>query len=391
MVDDKSRLTPSRTWSRRRFLRATAVLGAAGLLAQSTTAAVAGSQLPRCGLDRHVLPSRPAESDPFFTHLFDTQGPGWTGGDSTYSLALPDGRVLWMFSDTFLGTVNPDGSRPADSPLINNSLVVQDGTRLVTLHGGTPSHPEAFFVPQDGSSWYWVYDGTVEGDRVVIFLLKFHRYGPGMWDWRWVGTDAASLALPDLHLVATRPVPADNGVAYGAAVLEEVDHTYIYGVEDLGAVKYAHLARAPRGDVLGRWQFFAGDGWSWDPRDSARLLPASVANEFSVTKIRGGYLLVTMDTSPDLFLEGWREIVAYFACRPEGPWRDRTTLYVTPEAGSGRLFTYNAHAHPEFTRGGGLLISYNVNSFDFQDLFRNVDNYRPRFVRAYLPGVSRRW
>ena len=29
----------------------------------------------------------------------------WTGGDGTHSVRLPDGRVLWLFSDTYLGQV----------------------------------------------------------------------------------------------------------------------------------------------------------------------------------------------------------------------------------------------------------------------------------------------
>lgn len=36
---------------------------------------------------------------------------------------------------------------------------------------------------------------------------------------------------------------------------------------------------------------------------------------------------------------------------------------------------------------GELLISYNVNSFEFQDLFDNADIYKPRFVR--VPFFSR--
>jgi alkanesulfonate monooxygenase SsuD/methylene tetrahydromethanopterin reductase-like flavin-dependent oxidoreductase (luciferase family) len=54
---------------------------------------------------------------------------------------LPDGRVVWDFSDTFLRLVNSDGSRPPRQPFINNSMIVQDGDALVqTLHRGTPYH-----------------------------------------------------------------------------------------------------------------------------------------------------------------------------------------------------------------------------------------------------------
>src|SRR5688572_17696434 len=51
-------------------------------------------------------------------------GGHWTGGDSTVSVPLPDGRVAWLFSDTFLGTVNADHSRPANTPMVSNTLVV---------------------------------------------------------------------------------------------------------------------------------------------------------------------------------------------------------------------------------------------------------------------------
>ncbi|MGZ4278347.1 MAG: hypothetical protein ACXVFK_15705 [Solirubrobacteraceae bacterium] len=63
--------------------------------------------------------------------------------------------------------------------------------------------------------------------------------------------------------------------------------------------------------------------------------------------------------------------------------------YTAPDyAGTNpNAFVYNAHTHPEFTRDGKLLISYNVNSFSFQDLIGDVHVYRPRFIRATLPAI----
>ena len=34
------------------------------------------------------------------------------------------------------------------------------------------------------------------------------------------------------------------------------------------------------------------------------------------------------------------------------------------------------------------MLSYNVNSFDFQDLMHDVRVYRPRFVEVTLPGAG---
>src|SRR5690349_10641905 len=91
--------------------------------------------------------------------MFNTYGDAgnhWTGADSTVSVPLPDGRVAWLFSDTFLGTVNADGSRPRDTPMVNNTLLIQDGTGITaTRTGGTAALPEALVKPSQAGEFYW--------------------------------------------------------------------------------------------------------------------------------------------------------------------------------------------------------------------------------------------
>ncbi len=67
-------------------------------------------------------------------------GGHWTGGDSTASVVLPG---AWL-SETFLGTVTPDGTRPRDTP----TCTPRSGQRLgrvavaVPVAAGQPSpHP----------------------------------------------------------------------------------------------------------------------------------------------------------------------------------------------------------------------------------------------------------
>lgn len=50
----------------------------------------------------------------------------WTGGDGTHSVRLPDGRLLWLFSDTYLGAVNRPRTR--------------QGSRIP---GGPPTRPSS--------------------------------------------------------------------------------------------------------------------------------------------------------------------------------------------------------------------------------------------------------
>lgn len=102
---------------------AAAALGAGALFAAPATAAVPaggghGSGPGQCSLVDKTLTAT-ASVNQGLTDTFTTYGNTggeWTGGDSTYSLPLGKGKTGWFFSDTFLGTVNADGSRPTDSP-----------------------------------------------------------------------------------------------------------------------------------------------------------------------------------------------------------------------------------------------------------------------------------
>src|SRR5690606_11911686 len=104
-----------------------------------------------------------AEPDHGFNRLFQRSGDGWTGGDGTLSVALPDGRTLWLFGDSFLGTVSADRSRPSDAPFIRNSMIVQNGVALETLYQNAGGTPVAFFNPDAADHWYWPGHGVVEG------------------------------------------------------------------------------------------------------------------------------------------------------------------------------------------------------------------------------------
>ena len=57
--------------------------------------------------------------------LFDDQaGPGWLGGDATYSTALPNGQESFVFGDTLLGTAAPDGQITTFNGMVHDSELV---------------------------------------------------------------------------------------------------------------------------------------------------------------------------------------------------------------------------------------------------------------------------
>lgn len=321
-----------------------------------------------------------------FTRYGDEAGE-WTGGDSTYSIPLRGGRTAWVFSDTFLGEVAPDGSRPLDSPFLNNSFVVQDRRGdLSTVTG--PDQTSLIGQPTDEpAGWYWVGDGlqTRRGD-VQLVALRFWYGGGGAFDFGWESNHLATFDGRTLELESLTDLPSEAGVQW-ASWIDQAErgerYTYVYGVADGGAVKSMHIARVRGTDLTGRWEYWTGAGWSAAETDSVAVLDG-VANEYSVTRYRDGYLLITQDTNEAFS----RNILAYTSCSPTGPFEPAGLVYEIPEVGAlgsygnPNVFAYNAHEHPELRTRDTLLVTYNVNSFDSGDLYEDASIYRPRFIEV---------
>lgn len=332
-----------------------------------------------------------ASPDPELTALFDSYadtGVGWTGADSTYTVPLRDGSVAWLFSDTFLGPVLADGGRPTTAPFLNNSVVVQAGTALTTVAGGTPEQPASLVGPDADADWYWfgAGDRTPRGD-LRVGVLGFERFGDGYWDWGWSHNAIATIDTSTWQVDRVDPLPSAAGIQWASWYQRVGGTVYVYGVEDLGAAKYLHVAKVLGGDLtdLHRWRYWDGRSWVREESASVRVLPG-VANELSVAPFHDGYLLVTQDTSVPF----GSEVHAYLACDPQGPFVHAAHLFDMPEAGPAgtyadpNVFAYNAHEHPELREGDTLLVTYNVNSLDTSDLYGDVSIYRPRFVEVDL-------
>lgn len=317
-------------------------------------------------------------------------GDGWSGADSTYSVKLPGGRLAWVFSDTFLGPVAADGTRPESSPFINNSIVIERATGdLSTVHGGTSQAPQALVPPPDDSHWYWFGAAVSDpsGGSMSVVALEFQKFGPGIWDWGWDSNHLATFDTTTWKLTSLVDLPSSAGVQWSAWIEQVGADRYVYGVEDLGLDKYLHIAKVTGGDLAdpAAWSYWTGTGWSSKESDSVRVMNG-VANEHSVARFRDGYLMVTQDTR-ELFSN---KIVGYVSCSPVGPFREIGTLATMPEVGpngsyhDGNIFAYNAHEHPELRKGSTLEITYNVNSFDNTQLYRDASIYRPRFLTVQL-------
>ncbi|MCD2443230.1 DUF5005 domain-containing protein [Agromyces sp. SYSU K20354] len=362
---------PQRIRTRSRRIAITSTIGALAIV--TTSVPLSAAAATTC---TDITASVDTELRDRFGEYGDTAG-RWTGADSAYSVELPDGRIAWIYSDTFLGAVNETHGRPLDSMFIHNSINVDDDGEIVTYTGGTPEAPESLVKvagADEGKDWYWFGDATVHDDELQVMLVEFVKTGDTMWDFKFAGNGVATFDASTLELRSVDDITTD-GINWGSAIYEDGGYTYVYGVEDLGAQKFAHLARVAGGDLAdGQWEYLGEAGWSTDPTSTKRILEG-VSNEFSVSKFQGRYTLVTGDATEILS----SKVVMYRSESVEGPFTGKTVLYSTPETG-GNIFTYNAKAHPQLGDGHTLFITYNVNSFDTNDLYVEVDNYRPRYV-----------
>ncbi len=307
--------------------------------------------------------------DEKYIDLF-TRSEGWTGGDATYSVELKNGKTLWMFGDTFIDQISEDRSRPSFK-LINNSLVLQNGSEMTTYHGGTSVNPAAFAKPPETGNWYWPGDATVANGKLYLFMHGFGTGGGGAWDFFRTSVDLLTINPATLAIESNDRLFDDPVISWGAAIMEDTDYTYVYGVHSEDGNKDLYIART-NADLSNDWEYFTGTDWDTDPL-TADVIFEDVSEQFAVFKDADVYYLLTQD---NLF---GKKIYLYTADAPQGSFTEGKVVYCTPETG-GNIFTYNAFAHPHVYQDS-LLVSYNVNSFDYTDILDNADNYRPFFVR----------
>ncbi|MCK1798615.1 hypothetical protein MTQ01_21820 [Streptomyces sp. XM4193] len=343
----------------------------------------------------------------------------WTGGDGNRSVALPDGRTLWLAADTFLDAVQAGRTRQNPRWVRNSALVMSpDGTLEHTVLADGPS---GFFpglaTPDGREVWRWPGGGTVEprepGSREEVLRVVLWQRESAQAPWAFGmprASEVATISLPDLKLESIESIdvplsqnPAER-VLYGTTVLTEGRWTYVFGADErtaLGQAAEAHVARVPRGSLADRerWRYWDGEAWQREAARSEALLVGGsdsgrgATNTFSVARRGGTWLLFTADAGgPDG--RGLTHVASYWACSPQGPWygpSDALTPPLPKGAEGRRALAYNPQAHGDLDSGGGdgaedqLVLGYDVNVPDqVSAVHEDVELYRPRFVTLRL-------
>jgi len=376
-------------------------------------AAVIFTLLASCGQAPHGELPVAVDQDFLFNELFSPDSGGITGADGLFSIPLPDGRSVFLTGDCFLGKVE-DGQRDAGTKMLNNSMIVISRDRLAAeaVYKGSYDRPESLFEPGsegDIRHWYWPGHGFVSDSILYVFALNMYndpalvvpsekdpasmdevdKLVENQWTFAVAGIDLLRFTLPDLQYIGSDRVSYsyDLDIHFGNSVFTEGKYHYIYGTRNDPDGSHIYVARVARGDknLHENWEFFDGEVWSQDHLTARPMkLDISVSEQFSIFRIKDRYVLLTHSKStPDIY--------TYTSTEPHRGFANKKFIYRSPEPGAdstGKLFAYNAMAHPQYTEGDMLLISYCVNSQRVRDVFENADNYRGRFIRVPISLID---
>lgn len=322
---------------------------------------------------------------------------GWIGADGNYSVPLGDGRIAWLFSDTFVGKVE-DGKR-VDTVMINNSIGIQqvDSQDLVDFYFGATGDgkPAAFVTPDDDDGYFWIFDGIQTTKGLFFFLPRIrHLEVTSGFPFKGIGMSLAHIAnpdaTPDKWQVTQAKVPfshyGDDGtIAFGSATMRLGDYVYIYGFDSVpreGSEKTNRMIVARvREDEFGdfsAWRVLCGGEWGRDWEHADALFPG-VATEFSVSYVPG------IQHYAAVYSAGLSGVIELrLSPAPEGPWGDPITVFDVPDKNwHEKAFSYAGKAHPELaTTPNEMVLTYACNSMNFDDLFNDARLYWPRFVRV---------
>lgn len=388
-------------------------------------AAIAACSLGSCSSDKAGKPATAQQLDslhftvstaPEWDALFTRQS-GWFGGDGIFAVtrdgkettgAAKNSETLIWFSDTMLGEIVNDSLQPGFE-MINNSIAVLQGGEADSSHicfywKKENGKNASLFVPKTPATgkedYYWLGDGFVNqerGNELYIFGYRIRNISKEAFGFREMGNTLIVVpagSQPPFNEYRQLDIPfflgkeVDSTGSFGAGIFVNTEaagakdpdgYVYVYGIR--GKEKKLMVARVKPADIeaFDQWTFWDGAAWTNDVSRIATITDR-LSNELGVMQLSDGRYALTFQT------DGLGKYVGLrLGASPVGPFGKVIELFDVSEsvAGDKDLFPYNAKAHPVLSGPDELLISYNVNSFDFfNDIKHSPNLYRPRFVRV---------
>lgn len=340
---------------------------------------------------------------------------GWFGADGIFAVPLngvdtvgANNATMLLFSDTMLGDIINDSLQPGYL-MIHNSVAYlkNDEPKEENIHfywDTVNGKPIALFTPNtihaQAKDYYWLGDGffNKELNATYIFAYRVRDTSTAAFGFAEVGNAIIKIpagSKPPFHDQQQIETPfflagtAETYGSFGSCIFNNTKdagyktadgYVYVYGVR--GKKKDVMVARVKPADFekFSKWRFWDGSTWNKDINKVANITDRA-SNELSVSPLPDGRYAMIFQT------DGLgRDVGLRLSNYPQGPFGPVIKLWHCTEPDISKEFiVYNAKAHTNLSKPGELLISYNVNSFDFWNDVKVYPNlYRPRFIKIKL-------
>jgi hypothetical protein len=329
-----------------------------------------------------------------FTEFFRRTN-GIVASDGAFSVPLSDGRVLWLFGDSYVDCYR-DGTVPCLFQVRNCAMLhhkddLQNVRPLIGKHTGIKS---LFKNRAQEDPWFWPESGFQHSDSVYIYLIELKKKGDGPLGFAATGQDYwAKMKFPGLDHIDYLPLPSFNGIDFGAGFVHEpaTSHTYAFGHKRNSMIVSIYVARFPTAEPESPWEFWNGKQWGSNVTNAAALAHQA-ATSVSVCKVKNKFLLITSEFS--VGCDQGKKIFISTSGNPTGPFSQRKTIFTIDDTHEGHYpFFYLPVAHPQFTNARDeLLITYCINGYEpcarsCINGRMDPDHYRPRSIRIPLKLV----
>ncbi|SFW83409.1 DUF4185 domain-containing protein [Chitinophaga sancti] len=328
-----------------------------------------------------VAPYQDASATAFFRRTS-----GSIAFDGALSVPLSNGKVVWLFNDTFYDDLNSDGTVPC---IFNkhNTVLIQPAnhswdpaqTTNLLLYG----NPDLFQSVTPGN-YFWPSAGVEIGNKVYTVCLEMSSSTGQL-----VNEILAALNEAD-NTVSYTTLPDFNGIDFTKGMVKNLDgYVYVWGGKlkpnTIGQCD-VYVARFPQNSP-GSWTFWNGTSWGTAAAAAAVIVTAP-SGGISVSYVNTKYVMIV--TNFNMVCDGGTAIYGAASSSPVSGWDAIGTnvIYNIPDRLQGHTpFFYTPCIHPEFNANNEFLFTYCINTYQpcvaaCNNNKFDPDIYRPRAVRV---------
>ena len=316
----------------------------------------------------------------------------WLGGDGASSVDLGQARVLWLFGDSFIG--RGDSPNRSDAYIVRNSIALQQGydpsSASIDFYWDESSEDPRSFFPESGNRWVWPGSGIRIGEVVLLFFMEIEESG-SEFGFEARGWKAAFIDNPDDEpsgwVIRWLEAPQNdfNVIVGSGGAVKVGEYLYVFGTDskryDVYPLRW-NLASAMRGDLSDpQWWVEGSRAWISQTLLETEPSPAFPKGQVECTVHYESSLHCFLQIQTGVLYEP--DMMCRWAPSVTGPWTESRPFYRPREFYTPGLLIYAGKAHPSLT-GGDVVVTYNVNSLESEQVLRDQDIYYPLFLRGTI-------